>query len=62
MILLYASIVAFAFPVVPVEATIPLPISIAVTIDERRMSYKRHGVSARPRQSTVAYTGLRRIG
>lgn len=42
MILLFAAFVAFAFPVVPVEATIPARVIVApVTIDERRINYSR---------------------
>jgi len=47
LILLLAALVNFAFPVVPVEATIPQPVCIAVTIDERRINQKRYGVSDR---------------
>jgi hypothetical protein len=55
VILLIAALVHFAFPVVPVEATIPLPISIAVTIDERRINQTRHGVSARSQTKALAH-------
>jgi hypothetical protein len=62
MILLLAALVTFAFPVVPVEATIPHVIRIAVTIDERRINRTRPGVTARAQTKPSYLSGLRRIG
>ena len=53
MILLTAAFVVFAFPVVPVEATIPRLFEYAVTIDERRMNYPRSALIHERTQNTA---------
>ena len=62
MILLTAAFVVFAFPVVPVEATIPRLFEYAVTIDERRIHTTRHGVSARSRFPRERSHGVVAVG
>ena len=62
MILLIAALVNFAFPVVPVEATIPQPVCIAVTIDERRINQTRHGAKSTARVPRERSHGVVAVG
>jgi hypothetical protein len=62
VILLLAALVHFAFPVVPVEATIPQVYEYAITINERRINQTRHGVSARARVPRKRSHGVVAVG
>jgi hypothetical protein len=48
-----AALALFAFPVVPVEATIPTPIEVVADIGESRINSTRHGNEKGRAQTTA---------